>query len=396
MTSRMYAGDGRQVTSQQRRQDQSNDDVFLLDLEGKIDTLKNVSTDIHSELKNSTTRLDTLRGGLDEAQGYVKQGFDNMSKIMHNKTLVYEYADRGPIHVEDGVPNCGSAVRVVRGHKNCTEKEDRMTGEICRPGMEMGRPNRSTQSIGSRARLMARQGVTNDVQWNAVIASATETIASLTPLDIALLVNALTKVGKADAHLYTMIKDRIIHLIAFFSSGHLAMIMSAYAKAELMDDTLYQCLKAEIDRRMYEFITPTELCMVLNAVAKCKERDNAFLEKLAGHIRYHIQSFLTQELALVASRFHALDFYDKPLFDTIEQLTIKHTGRFFTNDAIATLAAFTHFDAGNKHIREILKSHIKEQHEYLNDDDYSERVRSSKLNMEDKTDLLSVLCRGDC
>ncbi|GFE54080.1 GTP-binding protein yptV4 [Babesia ovis] len=66
----------------------SSDDVFLLDLEGKIDTLKNVSTDIHSELKNSHTRIDGMRGGFDEAQLHVKQGFENMSRIMKNKAGV--------------------------------------------------------------------------------------------------------------------------------------------------------------------------------------------------------------------------------------------------------------------------------------------------------------------
>ncbi|KAG6439973.1 putative integral membrane protein [Babesia bovis T2Bo] len=88
MSARLDHSDGRKITSQQRLQEASSDDVFLLDLEGKIDTLKSVSTDIHSELKNSNSRIDGVRGGLDEAHTYVKQGFDNMSHIMDNKTGV--------------------------------------------------------------------------------------------------------------------------------------------------------------------------------------------------------------------------------------------------------------------------------------------------------------------
>lgn len=48
------------------------------------------------------------------------------------------------------------------------------------------------------------------------------------------------------------------------------MIISAYAKANLMDDELYKNLKREINRRLYEFTSPTELCMILNALARCK------------------------------------------------------------------------------------------------------------------------------
>ncbi|CDR94338.1 Rab2, putative [Babesia bigemina] len=85
MTSRMHAANANMAKSQQMRQETNTEDVFLLDLEGKIDQLKNVSTDLHSELKYSKTRVDTLRGGLDEAQGYVKDGLGNMSKLMRNK-----------------------------------------------------------------------------------------------------------------------------------------------------------------------------------------------------------------------------------------------------------------------------------------------------------------------
>lgn len=81
----MYATNGRKSASQARSQNAHSEDMFLVDLEGKIDTLKNVSTDLHSELKNSKSRLDTLRGGFDEAQGYLNERLGNMSQLMSNK-----------------------------------------------------------------------------------------------------------------------------------------------------------------------------------------------------------------------------------------------------------------------------------------------------------------------
>ncbi|GBE60502.1 hypothetical protein, conserved [Babesia ovata] len=237
---------------------------------------------------------------------------------------------------------------------------------------------------------MARHRIDDDSRWAALIEEAKVKIASLTPIDIALLVNALTRVLRADAGLYEMLRERIVHMVAFFSSQHLAMIISAYVKAGLMEQSLYETLKTEINQRMYELNTPTEICMILNAVARYKDRDEQFLGKLAAHTTHHMNAFLTEEIALLASRYHALNVYDKTLFDAIGERVTRHVGRFLTNDAIATLAAFSHFDVENERIRELLKNHIKEQREYLEADDYAERIRTAKLPPEDKADLLNA------
>ncbi|CDR94339.1 hypothetical protein BBBOND_0106480 [Babesia bigemina] len=247
----------------------------------------------------------------------------------------------------------------------------------------------NTDSIGVTAKKMARSRVDDEARWVSLIEEAKVNIASLTPMDIALLVNALTRVLRADSGLYEMLRDRITHMMAFFSTQHLAMIISAYVKAGLMEQSLYDSLKAEINQRMYELSTPTEICMILNAVARYKDRDEQFLVKLAAHTTHHITEFLTEEIALLASRYHALDIYDKALFDAIEERVTRHVGRFLTNDAIATLAAFSHFDAENERIRELLKKHIKEQREYLDAEDYAERIRSANLSPEDRADLLN-------
>lgn len=81
----MYSTSGRRSAPHGKQHGEHSEDMFLVDLEGKIDTLKNVSTDLHSELRNSRTRLEALRGGFDEAQGYVNERLSNMPQLMSNK-----------------------------------------------------------------------------------------------------------------------------------------------------------------------------------------------------------------------------------------------------------------------------------------------------------------------
>ncbi|GIX63016.1 tRNA uridine-5-carboxymethylaminomethyl(34) synthesis GTPase MnmE [Babesia caballi] len=76
--------------------------------------------------------------------------------------------------------------------------------------------------------------------------------------------------------------------------------------------------------------------------------------------------------------------------DDVVERTKQRVGRFLTNDAIAVLAAFHHFDKDNKEIREMLVAHIKEQRVYLQDEDYVERIQTADLSEEDKAELLEV------
>lgn len=244
-------------------------------------------------------------------------------------------------------------------------------------------------SIGDTARYMANRNLQDENEWTALIQDALQNISSLTPSDIALTLSSLKRTGRVHGPLYTSLAKRICHMISFFSSAHLAMIISAYAKAGLMEDNLYRKLKDEIRNRLYEFSTPVELCMVLNALARCKETEQELLGKLANTIKYHIESFITQEIALVANRYHALDFYDHELFEAMKGRIKKHIGRYYPEEAIDVLAAYEHFGKDDEELKSMIMSHMKEQHAYLRGPTFVKLVEESRLRPETKKELLA-------
>ncbi|EKX74014.1 conserved hypothetical protein [Theileria equi strain WA] len=166
---------------------------------------------------------------------------------------------------------------------------------------------------------MARNAVTDPSKWQELIEHSKSTITSLEPVDVALLLNGLSRSRIYDQELFEALIPYIVNKSSFYTSAHIAMVLSAYGKGRILSQELYNRLKTEFSNRFYEFNTSSEICMVINAMSKFKETDFVFLKNVCKRVNRILKGikFTPQELSVIINSFSEMNFHDRELFNNI-------------------------------------------------------------------------------
>ncbi|KAK2196801.1 bifunctional Proteasome B-type subunit/Proteasome subunit beta type 8/Proteasome beta-type subunit [Babesia duncani] len=155
---------------------------------------------------------------------------------------------------------------------------------------------------------------------------------------------------------------------------YIAMVLSAYAKARFFDAGLYSTLRRELQSRMYQIQTCSELCMIANACRKFQERDLIFISSLANQAQDLFSKTppkaTMHDISIILDSFAVMSFYRHDIYKTatgaIQQLTCSEALRLFR--ALVK-------SENNQGAQKLLASHLMEQMNYL---DCGMRVKIAK------------------
>eukprot|EP00916_Digyalum_oweni_P002403 GHVL01004427.1.p1 GENE.GHVL01004427.1~~GHVL01004427.1.p1 ORF type:complete len:532 (+),score=46.54 GHVL01004427.1:41-1636(+) len=177
-------------------------------------------------------------------------------------------------------------------------------------------------ALGDSANLAARENVDNNEFWENMIARAKDLLVRMEPKDIALLLNALSRTGRKDVDLLKLFASVIAPKLMYYNSTQFAMILSAYAKAGVVDSVLVHAFVDEIRARIHkfnEFKSPVELSMVMNALSRLGIYDADLYNQFSHHtqVRMTIDMFHVRDLSVIASAFARVPHKDQQLFDQI-------------------------------------------------------------------------------
>ncbi|XP_953898.1 uncharacterized protein TA06160 [Theileria annulata] len=293
-----------------------SDDTFVVDLESKVDSLKNSKVFNSASLSLNTTLL-------------------NMSKIArgyNDNIIIIEL-----IYIRIQISKFQNGSKLIQIDSRCIYRKVLWfttfhSYEKYELRERMKRPfykeNDRVEQISHYANKLARNLNFNTTEWDSILLKSKERHLEFKPIDIALLLNSLSRGRIYDKELFELLIPQIIKKISFFTSVHLSMVLSAYSKGKMLTPDLYNILKFEISSRIYEFRTSIEMCMVLNAISKFGDNDKIFLSKISNHIlkSFRYFNFSPQELSVIINSLVTLGYYHEQLFNIFSSQLMINNG----------------------------------------------------------------------
>ncbi|UKK00658.2 hypothetical protein MACK_000732 [Theileria orientalis] len=325
------------------------EDTFMVDLESKVDSLKNISTNINKELLKSKAHLSSLSKTFDSASLSLKGTLSNMSKIAKGYVGLTTY-----IPVQNKyIYNKLCYVTTFYSYDKCVSRE-RMKKPF------NGAEKQRYDNISHYANKLARNLDFNPVKWEVILSKSKEVYKDLKPIDIALLLNSLSRARLYDSELFNSLIPQIIKNVSFFTSVHIAMVLSAYSKGKLLSPELYGVLKSEVKGRMYEFTTSVEMCMIINAISKYGDSDKGFLDNVCKHLvkMYHNFRFTSQELSVLINSFVALGYYNEQLFNLMSKNVVDQLNMCNIYELIRILNGYIIFENDSNRIQTYCKNEV--------------------------------------
>eukprot|EP00375_Theileria_parva_P003711 XP_766396.1 hypothetical protein [Theileria parva strain Muguga] len=208
------------------------------------------------------------------------------------------------------------------------------------------RENDRVEQISLYANKLARNLNFNRSEWDSILLKSKERHLEFKPMDIALLLNGLSRARIYDKELFELLIPQIIKKVSFFTSVYLSMVLSAYSKGKMLTPDLYNILKFEISTRLYEFRTSIEMCMILNAISKSGDTDKIFLSKISNHILkfFRYFNFTPQELSVIINAFVTLGYYNEQLFNTFSSSLVNNLNSCNIFELLRVLNGFMIFE----------------------------------------------------
>ncbi|UKJ88256.2 hypothetical protein MACJ_000700 [Theileria orientalis] len=329
------------------------EDTFMVDLESKVDSLKNISTNINKELLKSKAHLSSLSKTFDSASLSLKGTLSNMSKIAKG------YGSKLPLWA------LGLIVAFVLLLLYMTLKKMVFNKERLKKPFNRAEKQRC-DNISHYANKLARNLDFNPVKWELILSKSKEVYKDLKPIDIALLLNSLSRARLYDSELFNSLIPQIIKNVSFFTSVHIAMVLSAYSKGKLLCPELYRVLKSEVKGRMYEFTTSVEMCMIINAISKYGDSDKGFLDSICKNLvkMYHNFHFTSQELSVLINSFVALGYYNEQLFNLMSKNVVDQLNLCNIYELIRILSGYIIFENDANRIQTHCKNEVVNKIKY--------------------------------
>ncbi|BAM39368.1 conserved hypothetical protein [Theileria orientalis strain Shintoku] len=358
------------------------EDTFMVDLESKVDSLKNISTNINKELLKSKAHLSSLSKTFDSASLSLKGTLSNMSRIAKgyvvifssyniiccvNMAINYVYVNSMfPKYICRSIPVQNKYiydkfcyVTTFYSYDKCVSRE-RMKKPFDRAEKQ------KYDNISHYANKLARNLDFNPVKWEMILSKSKEVYKDFKPIDIALLLNSLSRARFYDSELFNCLIPQIIKNVAFFTSVHISMVLSAYSKGKLLSPELYGVLKSEVKGRMYEFTTSVEMCMIINAISKYGDSDKEFLDSICKHLvkMYHNFNFTSQELSVLINSFVTLGYYNEQLFNLMSKNVVDRLNLCNIYELIRILNGYIIFENNSNRVQSHCKNEMMNKIKY--------------------------------
>ncbi|KAF4658311.1 hypothetical protein FOL47_008022 [Perkinsus chesapeaki] len=161
------------------------------------------------------------------------------------------------------------------------------------------------EALGHAANTAARDKVkSTSPYWTQLRDRALAIAPAMEPRDCALLLNAFSRVRLSDQQLFDTVAPVIEAKLVYFTSVHLAMVFSAYAKTGVkIQESFLNALSHEIAARVHEFHSPVEICMLLNAMTKLGVVNLDMFTRWSKHVQSRMsqEPFHVRDLSVIAS-----------------------------------------------------------------------------------------------
>ncbi|EER19142.1 hypothetical protein Pmar_PMAR000209 [Perkinsus marinus ATCC 50983] len=161
------------------------------------------------------------------------------------------------------------------------------------------------EGLGHAANTAVRDRIkSTSPYWQQLRDRALAIAPAMEPRDCALLLNAFSRVRIADQQLFDTLAPVVEAKLLYFTSVHLAMVFSAYAKTGVqMQESFLNALSREVAARVHEFHSPVEICMLLNAMTKLGVVDLELFTRWCKHIQTRMsqEPFHVRDLSVIAS-----------------------------------------------------------------------------------------------
>ncbi|KAF4667775.1 hypothetical protein FOL46_002346 [Perkinsus olseni] len=161
------------------------------------------------------------------------------------------------------------------------------------------------EGLGHAANTAARDRVKGtSPYWQQLKDRALAIAPAMEPRDCALLLNAFSRVRLCDQQLFDTLAPVVEAKLLYFTSVHLAMVFSAYAKTGVkIQESFLSALSREVGARVHEFHSPVEICMLLNAMTKLGLVDLDLFTRWSKHVQARMsqEPFHVRDLSVIAS-----------------------------------------------------------------------------------------------
>ncbi|KAF4749247.1 hypothetical protein FOZ62_021411 [Perkinsus olseni] len=157
------------------------------------------------------------------------------------------------------------------------------------------------EGLGHAANTAARDRVKGtSPYWQQLKDRALAIAPAMEPRDCALLLNAFSRVRLCDQQLFDTLAPVVEAKLLYFTSVHLAMVFSAFAKT---GESFLSALSREVGARVHEFHSPVEICMLLNAMTKLGLVDLGLFTRWSKHVQARMsqEPFHVRDLSVIAS-----------------------------------------------------------------------------------------------
>jgi len=228
--------------------------------------------------------------------------------------------------VDSSQKRYGSFMRSgIQGYKRINKHDSRSWA----PGGQMKAPPNSIEQIphprdmdsallGQCASVAARERFTSPNFWKPMCERAKELVNTFEAQDIALLLNGMARLQIKDPELIDRIVPRILEKLVFFNSTYLSMTLAALGKQSpkggYPPEFLEEVAK-ELQGRIYEFYSPTEISMLINAIVRLEIKNARLITQCAEHTaaRMRMDNFHVRDLSVIAHAFSRASWPDEEI-----------------------------------------------------------------------------------